>query len=48
MTTMLTDNSSTFCSLLKSVHFDLLSGDGGTATRTICVNFFVFRFAGET
>ena len=41
--TVLTNNSSIFCSSLKFLHFGLTSGDGGTTTSTIfmCHLFFV-------
>ena len=41
--TVLTNNSSIFCSSLKFLHFDMTSGDGGTTTSTIfmCHLFFV-------
>ena len=43
--TMLTNNSSIFCSSLKFLHFDLLSGDGGTTTWTIFMcHLFCFSF----
>ena len=42
---MLTNNSSVFCSSLKFLHFDLLSGDGGTTTWTIFMcHLFCFSF----
>ena len=42
---MLTKNSSIFCSSLKFLHFDLLSGDGGTTTWTIFMcHLFCFSF----
>ena len=43
--TVLTNNSSIFCSSLKFLHFDLLSGDGGTTTWTIFMcHLFCFSF----
>ena len=42
---MLTNNSSIFCGSLKFLHFDLLSGDGGTTTWTIFMcHLFCFLF----
>ena len=40
--TMLTNNSSNFCSSLKFLHFDLLSGVGGTTIWTIFMHPFLF------
>ena len=43
--TMLTNNSSIFCSSLKFFHFHLLSGDGGTTTWPIFMCYlFCFSF----
>ena len=43
--TMLTNNSSICCNSLKFLHFDLLSGDGGTTTWTIFMcHLFCFSF----
>ena len=45
ITTMLTNNSSIFCSSKKFFHLDLLSGDGGTTTWTIFMcHLFCFSF----
>ena len=46
---VLTNNSSIFCSSLKLLHFDLLSGVvEQQLEQYLCVTFFVFRFACET
>ena len=50
--TVLINNSWMFCSLLNFLHFDLLSGDGGTRIWTIFICHYasplLFRFTSET